>query len=518
MKSELTVFGSAVLFFTLSASGQEAPKRGEVPIYNVTVVERTTKAINYQYRSGPTIIDFRGTVLMTEAKGEATVESKRGRTEIDLRVDNLVPPTRFGHEYLTYTLWAITPEGGPHNIGEVIPNGGNKVRMHVTTDLQAFGLIITAEPHSAARQPSDVVVLENQVRPDTMGMVKEIQAKYELMPRGHYTWDVANKFDPKIANMPKVSMDQYEATLELYEAQNANGIARAANADQYAPQTFARSQQLLADAQRMQDTKAPASMVVQVAREAAQTAEDARVIAEKRRQEDRVTTAEAAVAQAKEAQARAEAEAQRMRTEADAARSQAAAERNSRDRAEVETADARQRLAQQSAIIAAPPPAPPVSTVPQVDTQKTELRMRLVEQLNGVLPARDTPRGLVATVSDANFNGGELRGPAANQVARLVTILAPYANLRVTVEGHCDSPSSQAQSAKRAEAVGRILVANGLRPDRATTLSLGDSRPLVSNNSSAGREQNRRVEIVISGDAIGTLPFWDRTYSLLQRR
>jgi outer membrane protein OmpA-like peptidoglycan-associated protein len=518
MKTKLTLFGSAVLFFTLSASGQEVPRRGEVPIYNVTVVERTTKAINYQYRSGPTIIDFRGTVLMTEAKGEATVESKRGRTEIDLRVDNLVPPTRFGHEYLTYTLWAITPEGGPHNIGEVIPNGGNKVRMHVTTDLQAFGLVITAEPHSAARLPSDVVVLENQVRPDTMGMVKEIQAKYELMPRGHYTWDVANKFDPKIANMPKVSMDQYEATLELYEAQNANGIARAANADQYAPQTFARAQQLLADAQRMQDTKAPASMVVQVAREAAQTAEDARVIAEKRRQEDRVTTAEAAVAQAKDAQARAEAEAQRMRAEADAARSQAAAERNSRDRAEADTADARERLAQQSAIIAQPPPAPPVSTVPQVDTKKTELRMRLVEQLNGVLPARDTPRGLVATVSDSNFNGGELRGPAANQVARLVTILAPYGNLRVTVEGHCDSPSSQAQSAKRAESVDQMLVARGLSPDRATVVSLGDSRPLVSNNSPAGREQNRRVEIVISGDAIGTLPFWDRTYSLLQRR
>jgi flagellar motor protein MotB len=521
MKRRLALFGSAVLFLTLSASGQEVLKRGEVPIYNVTVVERTTKAINYQPRTGPTTVDLRGTVLMTEAKGEATVESKRGRTEIDLKVDNLVPPTRFGREYLTYTLWAITPEGGPHNIGELIPNGGNKVRMHVTTELQAFGMIITAEPHSAARQPSDVVVLENQVRPDTLGMVKEIEAKYELMPRGHYTWDVANKFDPKLANMPKVSMEQYEATLQLYEAQNATGIARAANAEQYAPQTFARAQQLLADAQRMQDSKAPASQVVQVAREASQTAEDARTIADKRRQEDRVATAEAAVATAKEAQARAEGEAQRMRNEANAARSQAEAERNGRDRAEADTADVRQRLAQQAATIAPPPPPPPpapaVSTVPQADGQKTELRMRLLEQLNGVLAVRDTPRGLVATVSDSSFSGSELRGTASSQLARLVTILAPYPNLRVAVEGHSDSAATQAQSASRAESVRQMLVGRGLPPDRATVLALADSTPLVSNSSAAGREQNRRAEIVISGDPIGTVPFWDRTYSLMQK-
>jgi len=518
MKRQLTIFGSAVLFFTLSASGQEPLRRGEVPIYNVTVVERTTKAINYQYRSGPTTIDFRGTVLMTEAKGEATVESKRGRTEIDLKVDNLVAPTRFGHEYLTYTLWAITPEGGPHNIGEVIPNGSNKVRMHVTTDLQAFGLIITAEPHSAARQPSDVVVLENQVRPDTMGLVKEIEAKYELMPRGHYTWDTANKFDANAANIPKVSMDQYEATLELYEAQNATGIARAANAEQYAPETFQRAQQLLANAQRLQDTKAPASLVVQMAREAAQTAEDGRVIADKRRQEDRVATAEAEAARAKDAQARAEGEAQRMRTEADAARSQAGADRSARDRAELDAADARQRLAQQATVVAAPPPPPaPVTTAPD-NSQKTELRMRLLENLNGVVATRDTPRGLVATVADSNFNGPDLRGPASNQLPRLVTILTAYPNLRVAVEGHSDGASIHGQSAKRAESVGQMLVAHGLPPDRITVRNLGDSAPLVANSSAAGREQNRRVEIVISGDPIGTLPFWDRTYSLMQRR
>ena len=518
MKLRLTIGISAVFFFTFATAGQEAnPKRTEVPIYNVTVIERTAKAINYQYRSGPTLVDFRGTVLMPEAKGEATVESKRGRTEIDIRVENLVPPTRFGTEYLTYTLWAITPEGAPHNIGEVIPTGSNRARMHVTTDLQAFGLIVTAEPYSTARQPSDVVVLENQVRPDTVGRIAEIQAKYELMPRGHYTWDVADKLRSNVAGLPKVSMDRYEALLELYEAQNAVGIARAGNAEQYAPQTLNQAQRLLAEAQHLQDSKAATSLVVQLAREAAQTAEDSRVIAEKRRQEEKVAVAEAEAASARRAQARAEGEAQRMRIEADSARAEADGERAARKRAEADAADANRRAVEPEVIIA--PPAAPVSMArPQADSERTELRMRLLEQLNATLVTRDTPRGLVITVSDVSFSGPDVREPASSRIGRVAVILAPYPELRMAVEGYSDTSTTQSQSWKRAVSVRQILVGHGLPADRVTQRGLGDSRPLVSNSTSAGREQNRRVEIVISGDPIGTLPFWDRTYSLTQRR
>jgi flagellar motor protein MotB len=515
MKPRLTIYVSAVIFSAIAASGQDIPQRGGVPIYNVTVIERTTKAVNYEYRSGPTLIDFRGTVLMPEAKGEASVESKRGRTEIDVKVDNLVPPTRFGREYLTYTLWAITPEGAPHNIGEMIPNGSNKARMHVTTDLQAFGLIVTAEPYSASRQPSDVVVLENQVRPDTVGRIKEIQAKYELMPRGHYTWDVADKLKSNMAGMPKVSMDRYEALLELYEAQNAVGIARAGNAEQYAPQTLGKAEEQLAEAQRLQDSKAATSLVVQVAREAAQTAEDARAIAEKRRQEEKVATAEAEVATAQRAQARAEGEANRARIDADSARAQAETERTERERAVAGVADASRRPAD-PAVIVVPPPVSPAQ--PQADSQRTGLRMRLLEQINGVLGTRDTPRGLVATVSDSNFSGSDLHAPVSSRIGRVAAILAPYPTLRVMVEGHSDSATTQSQAWKRAEVVRQMLVGNGLPPDWVTVRGLGDSRPLVSNSAAAGREQNRRVEIVISGDQIGALPFWDRTYSLTQSR
>ena len=360
MRHKVTICGLGVLYFTFIAPAQEVtPQRSGVPIYNVTVIERSTKAVNYQYRSGPTVVDLRGTVLMSEAKGTATVESKRGRTEIEIAVDKLAPPTRFGREYLTYTLWAITPEGAPRNIGEVIPNGSDKARLRVTTDLQAFGLIVTAEPYSAARQPSDVVVLENEIRPDTVGQIKPIQAKYELMPRGHYTYDVADKLKSEVAGAPKVSMDRYEAMLQLYEAQNAAGIARAANAEQYAPQTFGKAQELLAEAQRLQDSKAASSLIVQAAREAAQTAEDARQIAEKRKQEEKVETLAAETAKAHSARAQAEGEAQRARIDAEAARAEANAERTARERAEADAAVARSQAAQPAVVVVPPRPRSP---------------------------------------------------------------------------------------------------------------------------------------------------------------
>jgi flagellar motor protein MotB len=509
---QITIGGSAVLVLVTTAFGQEASARPAVPIYNVTVVERTTKAINYQPRSGPTLVDFKGTVLMPEAKGQAIVESKRGRTEIEVSIEKLLPSARFGAEYLTYTLWAITPEGAPHNVGEVIPNGSDKAKLRVTTDLQSFGMIVTAEPYSAARQPSDVVVLENQVRPDTVGQIKEIQARYELMPRGHYTWDVANKLKSDDPGAPKVSMDRYEAILELYEARNAAGIASAANAQQYAPQTYQKAQDLLAEAQRLQDSKAASSLVVQMAREAAQTAEDSRVIAEKRRQEEKVAVLQEQANQAQRAQLQAESDAQRARVDADAARATAEAERAARQRAEADAAEARLRPAEPAPPTVIVTPAP--SATAQADVTKQQLRMRLLEQLNGVVTTRDTPRGLVATVTDAGFSGSQLREPLSSRIGRIVSILQPYPGLQIVVEGSSDSSANDAQAGKRAESVRQMLVARGLAANRCTARGLGDSRPLVSNSSAAGREQNRRVEIVISGDPIGTLPFWDRTYNL----
>ena len=518
MKS--AIFGTfAILFGTLPSPGQEVPKSDKVPIFHVTVVESTISAVNYQYRQGPTQIDFRGTVLMPEAKGDAIIESKRGRTEIDAHFEHMLPTQRFGGEYLTYTLWAVTPEGGVRNIAEIVPGPSDKASLHVSTDLQAFGLIVTAEPYSATRHPSNVVVLENRVRPDTVGKIEQVQAKYELMPRGQYTWQEPAQLGSGAANAPKVSMDRYEAILEMYEAQNALGIARAANAEQYAPQTFAKAQQLYDSAQRLESGKASSSAIVQDAREAAQTAEDARMIAERKHEEETIANARSEAVEAQHARARAEDERQRAQSEAEAAQIRADAEHAARERAEAEAAAARERAVQAEASArntVVVEKVQPQTTVVRAsrDTQKSELRMNMLEQLNGVVSIRDTSRGLVATVPDSAFSGSELNPALSSQMTRLAAIVQAHPGLRITVEGNTDSSATDALSSQRAEAVRRMLIAQGLPSAVVTAHGLGAAHPFGPNSSPAGREANRRVEVVISGDPIGDLPFWDHPYAL----
>jgi len=518
------IFGAlAILFLTQPSPGQETSKQDTsksdtVPIFHVTVVGSTVSAINYQYRQGPTRIDFRGTVLMPEAKGEATIESKRGRTEIDANFEHMLPAQRFGLEYLTYTLWAVTPEGGVRNIAEIVPGPSDKASLHVSTDLQAFGLIVTAEPYSATRHPGNVVVLENRVRPDTEGKIEQVQAKYELMPRGQYTWQEPAQLGSAAANAPKVSMDRYEAILELYEAQNALGIARAANAEQYAPQTLAKAQQLYDSAQLLESGKASGSVIVQDAREAVQTAEDARMIAERRREDQTIANARSEADAAQQAQARAEDGRQRAQLQAEAAQIRADAEHAARERAEAVAAAAQERAVQAEAIarnVVVEKVQPQITVVrPSPDTRKSELRMGLIEQLNGVLSIRDTARGLVATVPDSAFSGPEPNAAVSGQVTRLAAIIQAHPGLRITVEGNTDSSATEALSSQRAEAVRRILIAQGLPSGAVTARGLGDTHPFGPNSSPAGREANRRVEVVISGDPIGDFPFWDHPYPL----
>jgi outer membrane protein OmpA-like peptidoglycan-associated protein len=507
-------------FLLLGPSAVFAQQSGPAPIYHVTVTERTVKAINYQYRALPTLIDFRGTVLMPKSKGMASVESKQGRCEIDAHFENLTEPGQFGREYLTYVLWALTPDGRPINLGEVVANSGDKSHMRVTTESQAFAMIVTAEPYSAVRQPSDVVVLENQVRPDTIGKIEEVTAHYELLPRGQYSWQIPDQLSAAASQGPKVSMRKYEALLELYQAQNALGIASAAHADQYAPNTFAKAQQLLAEAQQLNNHNGDNGRIVEDSREAAQAAEDARLIAVRRQQEDQAGNAQAQAAAAHQAQLQAEQEAERLRADAQAAHAQADAERAAREQAEADAAAARAALHEAPPQAqAAPLPSYPAAAPPPLQTSaqipaRAELRMRLLEQFNGPLETRDTPRGLVAVVPNSAFTGSDLRSPSRDQVSRIAAIVVANPGLRVEVEGHSDTENNAPIASKRAEAVRQALIGRGMSPNSVTSRSLGNTRPVMSNTTAAGREANERVEIVISGDAIGTLPFWDRTYPL----
>src|SRR5678816_914567 len=186
-----------------------------MPIYRVTVTSRTAKAVNYQHRNGATKIDFRGTELLSKARGEAKVESKQGYIEIEVEFDGLQAATKQGSEYLTYVLWAITPEGRTANLGEILLNG-TKSKLDVTTELQVFALVVTAEPYYAVTRPSDLIVMENVVRADTQGKIEQIDAKYELLQRGEYQ---------RMANPLALKLDPKQP-LELYEARNAVQIAR----------------------------------------------------------------------------------------------------------------------------------------------------------------------------------------------------------------------------------------------------------------------------------------------------
>ncbi|MCX6623865.1 MAG: OmpA family protein, partial [Acidobacteria bacterium] len=203
---------------------------GSAPIYRVTVTSRTAKAINYRHRGGATKIEFRGTALLSGARGEAKVESKQGYIEIEVEFDGLEPATKNGAEYLTYVMWAITPEGRTANLGEVLLNG-TKSKLNVTTELQVFGLVVTAEPYYAVNRPSDLIVMENVVRADTKGKIEEIDAKYELLQRGQYS---------RLANPLELKLNQ-KLPLELYEARNAVQIARSVGADRFAAETFQKA-------------------------------------------------------------------------------------------------------------------------------------------------------------------------------------------------------------------------------------------------------------------------------------
>jgi hypothetical protein len=250
----------------------------------VTVVSRTTKAINYGHRTDPTKVGLKGTVLMTDAQGEARVESRRGAVEIEAKVNHLGSPTRFGPEYLTYVLWAISPEGRPVNLGELVADPSDKAKIKVSTDLQAFALIVTAEPYFSVTQPSDVVVMENVLLPETVGRVQEVEAKYELLPRGHFTYDTGAP--PTLPSGAKLSMGEYEALVATYQAQNAIQIAKAAGAGKYAADSLQKAEQLYRQAVDLQAKKSSSRQIVTVAREAAQAAEDARAISTKRQQSE----------------------------------------------------------------------------------------------------------------------------------------------------------------------------------------------------------------------------------------
>jgi outer membrane protein OmpA-like peptidoglycan-associated protein len=468
-------------------------RNGE-PLYRVQVIGRNIPAINYFNRTGSTKIGFEGTSLLPRAKGRATVDNGKGNATIDAHFEGLPPANNFGPEYLTYVLWAITPDGRPTSLGEILPDG-NKAYVRVTTSLQAFGLIVTAEPYFAVTMPSDVVVMQNVVLNDkTAGIVSPIDVHYTLLPRGIYTKTNGTKVLNPITRNNK-------SPLELYEAINAVQIAEAAGAAQYAPDILARAREQLSNAQDLDHRKKDRKQEITFARASVQTAEDARLVSLRRIQAEQLA-AEQAAQKAQQDAANAAAEKSRL----DAERSQLAeqqaqlqAQREAQQRADAEAAAQQAQAGQLAA----------ERQAAQARAQEAALREQLRQQLNSILQTQETPRGLVVTMADVLFATGryDLKQDTQLKLARVAGIFLAHPDLKVQVEGYTDNVGGEAYNQKlseqRAMTVQNFLVTQGISVQNVSAIGYGMADPVADNSSAAGRKQNRRVQLVVSGPSIG---------------
>jgi outer membrane protein OmpA-like peptidoglycan-associated protein len=541
------------------------------PTYSINVVSRTTRAVKYEHRSGSTKIGFRGTDLMPAVTGEAKIESERGTMKIGLELGSLDKPTSFGTEYLTYVLWAISPEGQPANLGEVLVGENHRTKLDVTTNLQAFALIVTAEPYYAVRRPSNVVIAENEIRPDTVGTSEPVDAKYELIDRGGYI-PTGYHFDSVVLNS--------KLPLEFFEARNAVRIAKSAGADNYAAESYGKAVDQMKHADELGSMRhVDRKALISVSREVVQTADDSREISVKRMDADRSNAskdaeaakladsrantrnaqqgrlnAEAATADANRGRAQSDQAASNARqgqrnAEADSDRNRAAAadanqnaananqaaseahegQRNAEadsDRNRAAAADANQNAANANQ---AASEAHEGQRNAEADSDRNraaaansdlqlqaavkdreELRAKLLAQFNLIFVTRDTARGLIVNLSDVLFDTGKstLREGTREKLAKLSGIILAYPDLRLAIEGNTDSVGSdalnQTLSEQRAASVRDYLEGQNIPATSMTSQGFGKSQPVATNDTAEGRQQNRRVELVVSGEVIGT--------------
>jgi outer membrane protein OmpA-like peptidoglycan-associated protein len=507
-------------FFTFCAAplGAQTP---QVPASSVA--GRSITAISYQVGVGSTTVDLKSTGVMSQASGQAKVEAKAAITTVEAQVKGLTIPTGIGAEFLTFVLWAVSPEGRAINLGQVLFDNNGNGRLKVTTQLQTFSLFVTAEPYSAVRQPSEVLILENALRNNTKGKVVVVN-NYPLMKRDQYE---------KLGNPLGFSVDLKSTPLAMYEARNAVEIARSRGAQKYAPEIFAKAESGLKMAESALAQKSNRTQIISLALQTEQSAEDARALTVDRQDQERIAMERAAAAAAAKAQAEAKAaaeaaEAKRKADEAARLQAQQAAAREAEIQAvasakeaqlKAEAAANQARIQAQAEVAAARAKADADILKAKEDAAKADaerarkaaadLRAQLLAQFNSILQTRDSPRGLVITMADVLFATGkyDLRPSTDLQLAKLSGILLAHPGLHLAIEGYTDNTGSdefnQKLSEQRAATVGQFLVAQGLPSDSVTTAGFGSAMPVADNVTPAGRQKNRRVEMIVSGESIG---------------
>jgi outer membrane protein OmpA-like peptidoglycan-associated protein len=469
----LSFLGSAIP----ALSQQNSVTGSEMTGYHMRVVSRSTQSVDYRHK-GSTSVDIEGTDLAPQMRGEAKIAGESGGVKIEASVEHVPAANSFGLAYLTYVLWAITPEGQPKNLGEMILKDG-KSSVRTTTDFQAFALIVTAEPDFAVAQPSDLVVAQNVIRPDTKGGIEPVDVKFELISRDVYNSQVT-PIEPGVYDPSK------KTPLDLLEARNALRIAKDSQASQYAADELQKAQDLLNQAEAYYHGRKGSGPIGTVAREATQTAEEARLMSIKGAQD-------AAVAAQRQADADRAAQAQ-----ADAQAQQAAAAQAQAQAAQAQEAQQQADAARQQAEQARQ----------QAENEKSEVRARLLGQLNQVLATKDTAKGLIVNMPDVLFQTGkaDLAGETREQLAKIAGILIAYPDIKVAIDGYTDSTGSlqfnEQLSQQRADAVRSYLASQGVNSGSITSQGFGPSDPVASNDTASGRQQNRRVELVLNGSSI----------------
>jgi outer membrane protein OmpA-like peptidoglycan-associated protein len=486
-----TAFVSLLLLLAPLSSAQtaqSAPASGQaVPASDVT--KKSVTAIGYTVGKS-TKVDLKGSELMPQGNGEAKIQARSGATSVEAEIKNMAQPSTLGAEFLTFVLWAVSTEGRTSNLGEIPIDKNGEGKLTATTPFQTFSLFVTAEPYFAVRQPSELVVLQNELKKGTKGKVFQVN-DYPLMKRNQYQ---------KLGNPLALTLDLKNVPLAMYEARNAVDIAKSRGAEKYAAEPFSKADGSLKIAEASLARKDDKKVVVSNARQTVQFAEDARLLTEQRKEAERIANEQAAAAA--EAKAKAEAKAAE-----EAAAAKQKADEEAQRQAELAAAKQAQLKAEADA-------AQAKANASQAEAERTRraaatLRAQLLEQFNRVLATRDTPRGLVVNMGDVLFATGkyDLRQDAQIALAKLSGIILSHPGLNLKIEGHTDSVGSDEFNMKlsneRADAVREYLINQGLTDSSVTATGLGKSGPVASNDTPAGRQQNRRVEIIVSGEVIG---------------
>jgi outer membrane protein OmpA-like peptidoglycan-associated protein len=467
---------------TLSVTSSSAAQ-GKPQVPESDVVRKSIKSVGYEVGGGSTKVIFVGAPVAPNASGEAKVEAKKGGTAIEVKVKGMPQPTTLGSEFLTYVLWIVTPDGSTTNLGEIPIDKNGEGKLNTIAQSQTFAMGVTAEPYFAVALPSEIVVLVNDTTKNTKGKIYP-ENSYKLMKRSQYA---------KLGNPLALTLDLKSVPLDMYEARNAVDIAKSQGAEKYAPEIFSKATGSLLMAENSLASKSDKGKIVTNARQTTQFAEDARALSAERQEAERVQKEKDAAAAAAKAKAEEQAalEAKRQAELTAAKEAQMKAEGEAKQAAEqAKTQAAKEEAERARAATAA-------------------LRAQLLEQLNSVLQTTDSPRGLVVNMADVLFDFGkyDLKTDAKIKLAKLGGIIQAHPGLHLAIEGHTDNiggdEGNMKLSQQRADAVREFLVQQGLTADTVTAVGLGKADPVADNSTNDGRQKNRRVEIIVSGEVIG---------------